>query len=226
MDVFTIFNHDSNQTRFIIPEYLYDSNLLNDVQYIFNKDIFCDYTVLNIGYLVKGVKKDNDLAYNWNSSRKFDKKEVLKSYGTPKKRSKLPEDYFMTQYEANMENITEYIERYPKSTFKIFFPPYSILAYDNSQIDAQIAVTKKVMEDLLNYENVELYYFQNIEDIITNLDNYKDYTHYKEEINYYMYECMCKTNEHRISSYNYLNEIEKMKNIVINYDYDKLFRDR
>lgn len=226
MDEFNIFNNDSNETVTEIPKYLYDNNLLNDVQYMFNKDIFWDYTMITIQYLVKGIEKNNDLAYNWNTNYKFGKEEVLKSYNESQENLKLPNNYYMTQYEANMKNITEYIEQYPKTTFKIFFPPYSILAYDNSKIDAQIAVTRRVMEDLLKYENVELYYFQNMEDVITNLDNYKDYSHYREEINYYMYECMCKTNEHIISTDNYLNEIEKMRNIVINYDYDKLFRNR
>lgn len=133
----------------------------------------------------------------------------------------------MTNYNENMKNVTKYIEKYPNTTFKIFFPPYSILDWDSANqtnlIDDKIAVTKQVMQDLLQYENVEMYYFQNIEEIVTNLNNYKDYSHYNEEINYYIFECMCKTGNHRITEQNYLEEIEKMYNLAVNYDYDKIF---
>lgn len=224
IDIFHIFTQNSNETRFELPEYLYDKNFLNDVKYIFNKDIFFNYTISNIEYLIKHIVKDNDLAYNWNNIHSFGKEKVLQNYSKSEE-VELPINYYMTQYESNMKNIVEYIERYPNTTFKIFFPPYSILNYDNSKIDAQIAVTKRVMEDLLKYENVELYYFQNIKDIITNLDNYRDYSHYSEDINYYMYICMCKNNEHKITKENYLLEIEKLNNLVRNYDYDKLLNE-
>ena len=86
-----------------------------------------------------------------------------------------------------------------------------------------MAVTKRVMEDLLKYENVELYYFQNVEEIVTNFDNYKDYTHHNEEINYYIFESICKTGRHRITKENYRKEIEEMYNLALNYDYSKIF---
>ena len=99
------------------------------------------------------------------------------------------------------------------------------MAVRNGQFDMQIEITKRVMEDLLQYENVELYYFQNIEEIITNFDNYKDYSHYNEKINYYMFECMCKNGNNRITKNNYINEINHMYEIVKNYDFDKIFNE-
>lgn len=229
IDVFYIFVQDSQKTRFPLPEYLYDNNLLNDVNYIFNKDILLKYVMPDLKNLITSKGINNDLAYNWNDRYKFNKEEVLKSYirqaaSTVEKDSS---NYYMEKYDENMKNITKYIEEYPNTQFKIFFPPYSIVNWDliirAGKLEDAIEVTECVMRDLLKYENVELYYFQNIDEIITNLDNYKDYAHYKEEINYYIFESMCKTGEHRITKENYMQEIKKMNDIVSNYDYDKLF---
>lgn len=215
IDIFQIFNVPENKTRSILPEYLYDNNIFNDVEYVFNKDIFYEYTLPNI---INNEKQDNDLAYNWNNKFKFGREYVLKDYEKISPSEQLPSDYYLQNYDANIANITEYIEKYPNTKFVIFFPPYSILYYED-KIDATIATTEKVVKDLMEYKNVELYYFPNEKDIITNLDNYKDYTHYNEDINYYMYECMCKTGKHRMTKQNYEEEINKLYNIISQYDY-------
>ena len=225
MDVFNIFTHKSDEIRTDIPDYLYDDNLLNDVKYFFNKDILFDYTLYNLCT----PNKNNDYAYCWYNRYTFSKSTVLKSYSRASlSKEKTEYDKYVQDYEKNLKNITEYIERYPDTKFKIFMPPYSILFWDNGirtgTIDAQMQLMQKVMEALLKYDNVEIYYFQNMEDVITNLNNYKDYTHYSEKINYYMFECMCKTNEHLLNKDNYLEEIEKMKQIVYNYNYESIFK--
>lgn len=224
IDIFHIFNKNVSSTRFELPQYLYDENILNDVKYLFNKDIFYQYTYYNIvNDILRKKIFNNDLAYNWNKNYKFGLEHVLINYERDISDSELTVDYYLSEYEGNMKNITEYIEKYPNTKFKIFFPPYSILFYKDKK-EAIKMVTKKVVEDLLKYENVELYYFQNIEEIITNLDNYKDYSHYSEKINYYMYECMCETGKHRITKQNYKEEIDNLYNLVSRYDYDKILK--
>ena len=224
MDLFNIFCRDKNTTRFEIPQYLYDDNIINDVKYLFNKDIFIQYTYYNIvNNILQANKFNNDLAYNWNNNVRYGLEYVLSTYKSNPSNSELPATYYLSEYEENMKNITEYIEMYPNTKFKIFFPPYSILYYKDKK-EAIKEVTRKVVEDLLKYENVELYYFQNIEEIITNFDNYKDYSHYSEKINYYMYECMCETGKHRITKQNYKEEIDNLYNLVSRYDYDKILK--
>lgn len=215
IDIFQIFNISASKTRSALPEYLYDNNIFNDVEYVFNKDIFYKYTLPNI---IDNEKQDNDLAYNWNERFKFGKEYVLKDYEKISPSKQMPSDYYLQNYSQNMANITEYIEKYPNTKFVIFFPPYSILYYED-KIDATIETTEKVVKDLLEYDNVELYYFPNEKSIITNLENYKDYTHYSEKINYYMYECMCKTGKHKITKQNYEEEINKLYDIISQYDY-------
>ena len=231
LDMFlNFFSRDSNATRNELPQYLYDYNVFNDVKYIYNKDVWYKYTLYNIKNLVENVKTDNDLAYVWNDKCTYGLDEILKTYSRPQIVQKaVDKSLYMPNYDKNMQNITKYIKQHPETKFKIFLPPYSILEWDkvvrNGQFDMQIEITKRVMEDLLQYENVELYYFQNIEEIITNFDNYKDYSHYNEKINYYMFECMCKNGNNRITKNNYINEINHMYEIVKNYDFDKIFNE-
>lgn len=225
LDNFYVFIPEADETRTDFPEYLYDKNILNDIQYLLNKDVLLENTIPNIKNYFQHKTIDEDLAYNWNANFIFGKEEMLNEYIRPLKPQKLPNDYYMTNYEGNLNNITKYIEQYPNTEFTIFFPPYSIIDWDIQQgnLEARITVIKRAIEDLLKYENVQLFYFQNVEEIITNLDNYKDYSHYNEDINYYMFECMCKTGKHKINKENYLDEIKKMYNIVINYDYEAIF---
>lgn len=66
IDIFYIFKEDSEKVRYPLPKYLYDNNPFNDVNYLFNKDVFNKYTLYNIKNNLLNEKKDNDLAYNWN----------------------------------------------------------------------------------------------------------------------------------------------------------------
>jgi len=92
----------------------------------------------------------------------------------------------------------------------------------SNQIDAVLEEYRFASEKLLAYDNVTLYYFQNMEETITNLDNYRDYIHYSQAINRYMAECFVNE-EHRITMENYQDEISKMEELAKNFDYEKLF---
>ena len=89
-----------------------------------------------------------------------------------------------------MSGLINAIKMNPDTNFKIFIPPYSIIYwYLNKgegkiiyQLDVQLYVYKK----LLKFENVKIYYFQNDLNIVENLDNYKDYSHYSESISEYI----------------------------------------
>jgi hypothetical protein len=58
--------------------------------------------------------------------------------------------------------------------------------------------------------------------MVTNLYNYKDYTHYSVDINNYMVDCF-KNGEFQITKDNYQAEIAKMKDLAEKFDYGVLF---
>ena len=92
----------------------------------------------------------------------------------------------------------------------------------NGRLEAEICLLERVYSKLLEYDNVELYYFQDDKDIITNLDNYRDYSHYKQAINYYMYSKM-KKGEKRLTKDNYYDTLLNMFGYAMNYDYNSIF---
>lgn len=138
-----------------------------------------------------------------------------------------PVDDFLERASVNLEKITSFIEKYPETTFYVFAPPYSILYWDyanrQGRTDAYMAVTEYAIEQLLQYSNVKLFYFQNVEQIVTNLDNYKDFSHYSAEISYDIVEYM-KNEDYLLTKENYQFELDKMKTLIKTFDYEQFFK--
>ncbi len=76
---------------------------------------------------------------------------------------------------------------------------------------------------LLSYDNVRLFYFQNMEDVVTDLNNYADYTHYKPAINRYMTECFANGEHEVLNSEQFEDELIKMRQIIDDFDFEGLF---
>ena len=93
----------------------------------------------------------------------------------------------------------------------------------SGQLEQSLYAARTSMERLLHYANVRLYYFQNEEDVILDLDLYMDPIHFSEDINHWMVEEMAQ-DHYRITSENYQQELEKMEQIAerIRTEYDAL----
>lgn len=65
-------------------------------------------------------------------------------------------------------------------------------AYRTGERDAVIYNEKQVIKALLAYDNVEVYFYQDEKDIITNLDNYMDMIHFSKDINQQVYEKLAR----------------------------------
>ena len=126
-----------------------------------------------------------------------------------------------------MDLLERMVQENPDTTFYIFYPPYSLLWWDNmirsGQLEQSLYAARTSMERLLPYDNVRLYYFQNEEDVILDLDLYMDPIHFGEDINHWMVEEMAQ-DHYRITSENYQQELEKMEQIAerIRTEYDAL----
>ena len=77
---------------------------------------------------------------------------------------------------------------------------------------------------LLAYDNVRIFYFQNDTERITNLDNYKDFSHYCTEYNRHMLDCFV-SGEGEIFADNCAQILDGMRRIVTTYNADALFAD-
>lgn len=213
-----------------MPEYMVNDNTWDDVNYLFNKEVMFDKLLPYLKNNYTNEIPNFDNSYCWGNEYVFSKKEVLNEYlplrlKQKRKISTMTKLQVMEYCKNNMSVITKYIENNPNTTFYIFYPPFSILVFDDfilkNDFDNCIFAMQYSAEVLLKYDNVKLYLFQNMQDVITNIDLYRDTAHYNEEVNKYMLQCL-KEDKYRINKFNYIEEFNSMRQFLENYNYNEL----
>lgn len=86
---------------------------------------------------------------------------------------------------------------------------------------SDVRALKYSMEELLECENVKLYFPATYE-MITDFDSYKDSQHYDLEIQYQIFEEM-RDGKNRLTKENYKAYIENFTNMVLESDFEELF---
>ncbi len=217
----------STEPKSPLPEYLYRNDHLEDASYLLNLDIFYHYTVNNaLGTLKGKVQPAAREADTWDGT--FGKESVLASVARPAV-SQTQQQFAdaKAQIDGNLNNITTLVAAHPDTEFVFFMVPFSVIYWDhslrNGEFDSHMDAVLYAMETLLEYDNVRLYFYQNETDIITNLDNYKDYSHYGKWINSFMTQSMAKGHG-RVTKDNYRQIIENMREFVYSYDYESIYQ--
>ena len=213
------------ETKYPLPEYLYDRNVLNDVEYVLNKDVLFEYILRPI---VQGKGSDlSEIYFSWWTPDYYNIQWVMHNYEMPEKvATAAAADSLIPGSKENLDkNILPFVEANPDTEFYFFFPPYSILYWNNvlteNTYDATMAQYRYVAERLLSYDNVRLFYFQNMEEVL-DLNNYADYSHYKPEINRFMVECF-KSGDHEIHSVEEMDEqLAVMDKMVSEFDFEEI----
>lgn len=226
VDVMT-YTGEVDETKYPIPAYLYDENLINDVQYIFNKDVVLNYILRP---LADPDKTDLATVYqSWWTDEYYNIQWVMHNYVQPDQADieAQPESY-IESVERNLRvNICSYIEQNPETTFYIFFPPYSILYWNDvmreNHLEATIAEYQYIAETMLAYDNVRVFYFPDQEQIVTDLNNYADYTHYHRDINRYMTECFADGTCEVTSGEEMSLALERTRDMIDRFDFEELF---
>ncbi len=217
---------DASKTRNPLPDYLYDANVLNDVSYLLNKDIVLEKLAVNMLATVKGEPSTTFDVYSyWNDEYTFSQYTVISPYEDMERVVALGYslDEAIRIADNNLrQNILPLIEAYPDTKFVIFYPPYSMIYWYSNVPEYDLAILEYSVKTLLPYQNVEQFLFQNDADIVTNLYNYKDYTHYSADVNTYMVNCF-KDGTHRLTTENYEDELSKMRSLVNNFDFGLFF---
>lgn len=215
--------------RYPLPEYLYDFDKTNDLSYLLNLDVFYFYTIKDIIGTLRGKKQLAMRDGSWIEDESvYCKENMLSSFEYPMKQSKNQGEkcYEKNLYDNINYNILPMIRNHKDTNFKFYMVPYSIAYWymekSNGKLDGNFYNVKKAISEILEYDNVEVYFFQDDEEIITNLDNYKDYTHFKSEINSYMSKEMNK-GTHKLTKDNYLYVLDSFYNYLNNFDYDTFF---
>ncbi len=225
----TTMTADTEEIKYPLPMYLYDKNPINDVEYLWNKDVLLEYIFRPL--IQNEPSNLSEIYASWWTDDYYNIQWVMQGYEAPEPVSEeMDEDLLIPQTKKNLEvNILPFIKEHPETTFYVFMPPYSILYWNNVITENQLAATMNqyqfAAETLLSYDNVRLFYFQNMEEVVTDLNNYADYTHYKPEINRYMTECFASGEHEVTTSEQFSEELDKMKQIIYSFDFDGLFKE-
>ena len=225
------FSADPEETKFPVTDYLYDDNVFNDVPYLLNKDVLLDYILRPLADR-KDASDWAELYKPWWTDEYYNKANVLMYYEAAEEKQEeeaLAADYFKDAVEENLQkNILPYIEAHPETEFYIFYPPYSILFWNDvtreKELEAVIGRLEYMTERLLNYENVHVFNFLGKEDIICNLNNYADYMHYHKNVYRYITECFA-TGENELHPENYGQAFDEIRTLAMSYDYPAIWDD-
>lgn len=227
------------------PNYLYTETILDDGAYLFNKDVLLKKIPLMLAYSFAD-KNTGGHAYDWSEDKTFGPAKAMEAYEGPYVQSEesmpgeqdatgakdafetkdatgarnfLPEKDFTDDKEtiaANIALITEEMESHPDTLYTIFFPPYSLLMWDDTCRQGELSeycyMLEEALRALLSYDNVEIYYFQTDTDIVCNLDFYMDKVHYSPDINQYMLTCIVQEEEaYRIDKDNWQEVVPSLR---------------
>lgn len=237
------FTDEPDKMRFDLgeyPTYLYDNNPFNDVDYLFNKEI-----LLKRIYQMKkertaygfepGIDSFDGYSY-WSDSQSYGLKGLMGEGGLDESSFvfagagdavHLTDEERETVRQNITQNVTSLADQYPDVAFYYFFTPYSILWYkdlvESGEIYKQLEAEEYTIELILQHENICLFSFNGIEEVVADLDNYKDITHYGAWINSDMLQWM-SCNEYRLTQDNYQDYLDAEYELFLNYDYGSLRR--
>lgn len=209
------------------PTYLYDDSLLNDVEYVLNKEILCSDTLEVLFYTRDG---NTTTSFDDYSSWVFpyDKDVVLGTYTRPAQAETLSE--FTEENRSNLTTMLQstaltLAEAYPDTEFLYYFPPYSILNWDanNRQgtLEQHVEAFRLASELLLEAENIRLFSFYTDYKTITNLDNYRDTVHHSNEINSLLLQRFA-AGEYELTKENCQAHWDEVLDYYSSYDYEAL----
>lgn len=220
------FTVDKDFTSYEKPLYLYDKYLINDMLYLVNMNgLVKSYESLK--FTKSGGKTTSmDDYQNYAVDNTFEREKVIEIY-----KNSLPvqhtEEYDVAEQtktiKDNLEkNIMPMIKNNPQIDFLFYIPPYSIVRWGiTKNTKAEINAMQTIIEMMLPYENVSMYFCQGDTSVIVDLDNYMDTIHFSSEVANQIVDDMTYE-KNKLTSDNYLEKLEMFQKFIEEYDYDLL----
>lgn len=214
------------------PKYLYDDNIFNDVKYFFNRDLLLDVVFPMFQDKWKGVApgiESFDNYSNWYELHDFgpdvvypDKQLHLNNKGEPIHICDQERQAVIENIEAN---VCATARENPHIQFYYYLPPYSAAWWqqlnESGELYKYLEAERIVIEQILACENIKLFSVSNVTDITTDLNHYKDTTHYGPWINSMILIWMSR-GEHLLTEDNYEAYLADMEKIYTEFDYNTL----
>lgn len=213
-------NHDAYSDSYEgYPEYLYDKNPLNDVNYLLNKEVI-PKTIAVLNYTRAGNQTTTMDAYGSWSQYKVFGKDAVEATVVPKQAAAEVVSFTAEDEARVRENVTEnYLEtglENPGVTFYFYLPPYSVYYWEDlvktGQLEAQLRAEELAVELLTEAPNIHVYGFADRTEITGNLDNYMDILHYGDWINEEIMD-MIYRGEGELTKDNYKEYFQKVREL-------------
>ena len=229
---FALYDKDYSNPDAPAPVYLYDENIFNDVEYLFNKDVHFYYIPNMISRSIKGEEPDDfDSFMRFQEFMTFSKEKVLstvKQVSIPSEQRGLTAEEEQMLRESIEQNFIPNVAAHPEVEFYYFIPPYSAAWIYKEQLSkGRYGCFEEMMElfceELLPYENVKLFCFYDCYDTVTDLDKYTDVIHYSADINDMILESMTGK-KHLLTPEGYNETLSEISGYYEEYDYDEMFK--
>ncbi|MCR5675247.1 MAG: hypothetical protein K6G16_05995 [Lachnospiraceae bacterium] len=185
---------ETEEVKYPYPEELYDRNPFNDVRYLWNMRVLLEYC-LRPAAEREATPLNRIYMTDWEDDMYYTLDWILSRYEEPAAvPQETPADAYLSGTERNLrENLLPFVEAHPETEFFFFFPPYSVLYWHNAirenHLEATLSQEQFLAETLLSADNVRVFTFQDMEEIITNIDGgYMDEIHFRPEVNRMMTE--------------------------------------
>lgn len=216
------------------PTYLYNENPLDDVQYIFNRDVvfkrvYHMVTANDAPDFQPGISSFDSYS-NWMRRYKFGVNALFPN-GTENTNTSVVQDK-LTDDERELilgnvrQNVTSLAEKNPNVMFYYFFTPYSAAWWqsliNDGNFDKTIEAERIVIEEILKVDNIKLYSFNNLTEITTDLNNYENNIHYASWINSLMLKYM-KNETCLLTKENYENYLSTERAFYWTFNYKECF---
>lgn len=213
------------------PRYLHTDSILDDLPYLYNKEILLEKIPAMLAFSYQGTNIGGQ-AYNWSKGKEFSAVMAMRAYD---RNAVSPEGQIANGDEAadrelvarNIAILTEQIESHPDIQYRFLIPPYSMLwwdcAYVNGELEERFLSLEMTLPALLVYDNVEIYFFQDEDWIVCNLDYYMDMIHYSPEINQYMLEQMA-AGENKVTLENWGESLSKLREMTERIINEEIYR--
>ena len=223
LDINILIRSESEKTV-DLPEYLYNDNILDNVEYLLNKDSI-SYSAYVWSRNISGDTDTLNDAFTWDVW--WNRETALAGYIRPEPvLTTTDNEAFLENCIANISVIEQWATEHPETKWILFVPPYSILYWDRCERLGTTSATLYSLEyafsQLLSYDNIKIFFFADNAEIITNLDNYGDYIHHSGQISSLLLSKIA-SGEGMITRENYLLKISEFYEFIQAYNYDSLF---
>jgi len=120
------------------------------------------------------------------------------------------------------ENVMSIIEAHPEIEFILYVPPVSTLSYALKSPNAVVRALKMrryLLDQIKGLENARLHAFDDVNWIVADIGNYKNLSHYGEDINAYILRSI-QGEQHRLTAENIDDHLRAFLALVERYEID------